>query len=88
MDLIQKAIKKGCNCSNNGRHLQDIQTWLREKHDIHVQPMIYAWSDRSYQYRIHSSSRYINSAGYLDNPIYGSYEYVLQEGIIHALDMI
>ena len=88
MDIIQKAIKKGCKCSNNGRHLQDIQAWLRNEHDIHVQPIIYLWSDRTYQFRIHSSDRYCNSAQFLDNPIIGTHDEVLEKGIIEALHML
>ena len=88
MDIIQKATKKGCKCSNNGRHLQDIQAWLRDKHDIHVQPMIYSWSERLYQFRIHSSNSYINSKDFLDIQITGSHDEMLEKGILVALDML
>lgn len=40
MDLIQAFIKKGCPVTNCHNWIYDIQTWLRENHLIHINPII------------------------------------------------
>lgn len=87
-DIIQIAIKKGCKYSNNGRHLQDMQTWLRNEHEIHVNPAIFSWSDRNYKFVLYSPQLYINSAFYVDMPIIGNHDYVLEKGLIIAMNHI
>ena len=88
IDIIKMAISKGCECSNNGRYLQDIQAWLRDEHDIHVQPIIHSWSNRTYQFRIHSDLIYVNSMNYKNTPIIGTHDYALEMGLIIAMESV
>ena len=68
-----------------------LQTWLREKYDIHIQLLIHSWQERLYCYKIHSENVYVpdSSRFVLDEEVVvGSYEYVLEKALVHGLHLI
>jgi len=48
-DIIQSFVKIGCECSNNGYHLYDIQKWLREVKKIFIQ-IDYNYNENKYDF--------------------------------------
>ena len=68
-----------------------LQKWLRDKHDIHIQVLIYSWKDRTYYYKIHSKRAYVtNSSKFIleEDVVIGKYEEVLERALRHALTLI
>ena len=58
-----------------------LQKWLRDKHDIHIQVLIYSWKDRTYYYKIRSKRAYVsNSSKFIleGDIVIGKYEEVLE----------
>ena len=68
-----------------------LQTWLREIHDIHIQILIYSWSERTYYYKIHSKRAYVsNSSKFIldSDVVIGKYVDVLEKALHHGLNLI
>ncbi len=68
-----------------------LQTWLREKYDIHIQLLIYSWQERTYCYKIHSEKAYIpDSSRFIleDDIVIGKYEDVLERALQRGLNLI
>lgn len=69
--------------------LTELQTWLRDVHDIHVQIKLNSWIDRTYIYTIHSKDYYVNSDArfFEEDRTIGKYEKALEQGLHCALKM-
>ena len=68
-----------------------LQAWLREIHDIHIQILIYSWSERTYYYKIHSKRAYVsNSSKFIldSDVVIGKYVDVLEKALHHGLNLI
>ena len=68
-----------------------LQTWLREIHDIHIQILIYSWSERTYYYKIRSKRAYVsNSSKFIldSDVVIGKYVDVLEKALHHGLNLI
>lgn len=70
--------------------LTELQTWLRDVHDVHVQIKLNSWIDRTYIYTIHSKDYYVNSDArfFEEDRTIGKYEKVLEAGLSCALNML
>ena len=68
-----------------------LQAWLREVHDIHIQILIYSWSERTYYYKIHSKRACVsNSSKFIldSDVVIGRYVDVLEKALHHGLNLI
>lgn len=95
-------IKTFVQCKKNGNDIDEsydnisapsqsqLQTWLRDVYDIHIQLLIHSWQERSYCYKIHSENVYVpdSSRFLLNDHVIGSYEYVLEKALVHGLHLI
>lgn len=62
---------------------------MREEHDIHLQIVMHSWMDRTYCFKLHWKDAYVDSSKLLyPDPIFGQYEYVLEKGLIEALNKV
>lgn len=67
-----------------------LQTWLRDNCDIHIQLLIHSWKERTYCYKIHSENVYVpdSSRFLLNDEVIGKYEDVLERALRHGLNLI
>jgi len=68
--------------------LHELQDWLREKHNIHVNMKLYSFMDKTYEYVITCEDAFINSSKFMDVTIIGDYYDVLEKGLKHGLKFI
>ena len=85
---IQEAEKLNPLKSYHVPMFSDLQDWLREKHDIHVNIQLYSWMDKTYEYVIHFKDGHIFSSKFLDEKITGDYYVIFEKGLKHGLNLI
>lgn len=88
MDLIQKAKNLGCIIKNDEYYLWEIQKWLREVHNIHID--IRMIEDEEDYEKITWAFQVIakNLFGDVEYGDFKTYEEALEEGLYQALLLI